>query len=188
MPVFVTMKEKAGEFHRTMKKKGNLLILLLVLLVVVFSGAIWWITDQQLAKTEGQKTVKTYTLQQKVILGRFEMELTDVQKTNKIVGATNAADARGTYYVIDVSMRNLDANPQSPTLSQFKALLPGGSLLAADNTASLLANPSGHAFFLKNAVANETVKGKIVFDVPKGETMKLQVSSGDQVIDFDLKQ
>jgi hypothetical protein len=67
-------------------------------------------------------------------------------------------------------------------------LLPDGSLLAADNTASLLANPSGHAFFLKSVTGNETVSGTIVFDVPKNQIPKLQATSGEQTILFDLKQ
>ncbi|PWK11349.1 DUF4352 domain-containing protein [Tumebacillus permanentifrigoris] len=170
------------------KRNGNKLILLLVLFVLVFSGAVWWMTDQQLATNQGQKTIKTYTLKQEVILGRFVLELNEVQRKPKIVGETNAVDATGTFYLVNVSLRNLDANPQTPVLSQFKMLLSNGSLLAADNTASLLANPTGHAFFLKNVTANETVKGTLVFDVPKGETPQLQATSGDQTINFDLKQ
>ncbi|MBL0386387.1 DUF4352 domain-containing protein [Tumebacillus sp. ITR2] len=170
--------------------KGTNLILLLVLLVLVFSGAVWWMTEQQLAQNKGQKTIKTYTLHESVILGRFEMELTDLKKKTKIVGETNEVDAKGTYYCVNLSMRNLDANPQPINLSQFKVVLADGGFLAADNTASLLANPTGHAFFLRNANGKETVTGTLVFDVPPtNSTVRVQATSADgtQAVNFDLK-
>ncbi|KEO81672.1 DUF4352 domain-containing protein [Tumebacillus flagellatus] len=171
------------------RSKGTNLILWLIVLVVVFSGVTWWLMDQQLAQNKGQKTLKTYTLHENVIVGPFAVELTDLKKTNRIVGDNNATEARGTYYKVNFSMRNLQGTPLPVTLSQFKLLLPDGSLLAADNTASLLAVPTGKAFFLRNVEGKETINGTVVFDVPNVPLVRMQLTSGDgsQTVNFDLK-
>lgn len=81
------------------------------------------------------------------------------------VGGEFGQKAQGTYFILDVSVKN-EGKEAITTDSSFFKLVAGDVQYEADGVADVYVNESNSGFFLQQINPGLENKGKIVFDVP----------------------
>ncbi|MFI1996068.1 DUF4352 domain-containing protein [Actinoplanes sp. NPDC020271] len=124
---------------------------------------------QKTAKTEAQKgEEKTAGLKDAVRDGKFEFTVTGVKcGVGKIGSDVLGQKAQGQFCLVDVQVKNIGKEAQTFADSVQKAFDAKKVEYSADSGAAIYANEDSQVFFTEINPGN-TVKGKLVFDVPKG--------------------
>lgn len=121
------------------------------------------------AKTE-KATTKTETpgLNQAVRDGKFEFTVTGVKCGVGRVGSSLVGQqAQGQFCLISLTIKNIGNEAQAFADSVQKAYDAKGTEYSVDSSAALYANGESQVLFTEINPGN-TVKGKLVFDIPKG--------------------
>jgi hypothetical protein len=103
--------------------------------------------------------------------GKFEFVVSgaDCGQT-EIVNGILRTQAQGQFCVVELSVRNIGTEPRDFADRNQKAYSPHGVQYAPDTGAGVVANGSGVAYWNTINPGN-SVQGKIVFDIPAGETI-----------------
>jgi uncharacterized protein DUF4352 len=113
-------------------------------------------------------TRTTGTLRHPVRDGKFEFVVLGVNCSRSTVGVEHLSrTAVGKYCVISLSIRNIAGRPQLFLGRLQKVFDAGGTEFDNDEAAGLFANHENQTF-LRKIDPGHQVRGKIVFDVPKG--------------------
>ena len=113
----------------------------------------------------GKNAVET-GLNQPARDGEFEFTVTTVK-----CGATSVdSDLPSEYCLVDVTVKNIGDVPQMFDGSSQKAFDAKGAEYSHDGVAEMYAN-EGNATFLETINPGNQVKGRLVFDVPKGTAL-----------------
>jgi hypothetical protein len=132
------------------------------------------------------KTEKTYKVGQVVKVGSMQYTVTGVSTTKSVGPSILPTDAKDTFVVVDLTVKNLGDKEVTIDSSFFK-LLDGSKTLSADSSASMSANQdeSGqitNSFFLQQLNPDVEMSGKVVFDVSAdqaaSQSTKLKVQTG----------
>ncbi len=104
--------------------------------------------------------------------GKFEFVVTS-QKCGvpRVGGQYLNHNAQGQFCLIAVTVKNIGDVPQTLDASSQKAFNAAGQELAADGEASIYANED-HQTFLNQINPGNSVKGILVFDIPKGAALQ----------------
>ncbi len=120
------------------------------------------------AKAEKTEAKKTAGLKDAVRDGKFEFIVTGVKCGVSRIGSDLIGQkAQGQFCLIDVQVKNIGKEAQSFADSVQKAYDAKKVEYSADSGAAIYANEDSQVFFTEINPGN-TVKGKLVFDVPKG--------------------
>lgn len=118
-------------------------------------------------KTEAKKD-ETPGLKVAVRDGKFEFTVTGVKcGVAKIGSDILGQKAQGQFCLVDVQVKNIGKEAQTFADSVQKAFDAKKVEYSADSGAAIYANEDSQVFFTEINPGN-TVKGKLVFDVPKG--------------------
>ena len=132
------------------------------------------------------KTEKTYKVGQVVEVGSMQYTVTGVSTAKSVGPSILPTDAKDTFVVVDLTVKNLGDKEVTIDSSFFK-LLDGSKTLSADSSASMSANQdeSGqitNSFFLQQLNPDVEMSGKVVFDVSAdqaaSQSTKLKVQTG----------
>lgn len=132
------------------------------------------------------KTEKTYKVGQVVKVGSMQYTVTGVSTAKSVGPSILPTDAKDTFVVVDLTVKNLGDKEVTIDSSFFK-LLDGSKTLSADSSASMSANQdeSGqitNSFFLQQLNPDVEMSGKVVFDVSAdqaaSQSTKLKVQTG----------
>jgi hypothetical protein len=100
--------------------------------------------------------------------GKFEFTVTSMKCGVKEVGSQYANDkAQGQFCLIDVSVKNVGTSAEIFNDSSQKAYDDANTEYSVDSGAAIYANKDSSTF-LEQINPGNTVKGKLVFDVPQG--------------------
>ena len=118
----------------------------------------------------GKNAVET-GLNQPARDGKFEFTVTTVKCGATSVGSDLLSEkAQGEYCLVDVTVKNIGDVPQMFDGSSQKAFDAKGAEYSHDGVAEMYAN-EGNATFLETINPGNQVKGRLVFDVPKGTAL-----------------
>jgi hypothetical protein len=121
-------------------------------------------TEKKTAKSEN----KTPGLDQPARDGKFEFTVTKVKCGVAKVGSSLLNEkAQGQFCLIDVRVKNIGKEAQYFSDSEQKAFDAAKVEYSVDSAAALYANDEQQVLFEEINPGN-TVKGKLVFDIPKG--------------------
>lgn len=143
-------------------------LVLFILIIIGISACTAGITGN-LGGNSSKETNKTHKIGETVKNGDLEVTVNSVE-TMKSVGPSLApTNAKGTFVVADVTIKNKGKEALTIDSSMFK-LKSGDKTFEADNTGSMSANQSDNgsienSFFLQRINPDSTAQGKIVFDV-----------------------
>lgn len=171
-------------------------LVLFILIIIGISACTAGITGN-LGGNSSKETNKTHKIGETVKNGDLEVTVNSVE-TMKSVGPSIArTNAKGTFVVADVTIKNKGKEALTIDSSMFK-LKSGDKTFEADNTGSMSANQNDNgsienSFFLQRINPDSTAQGKIVFDVSENianaKDKKLEVISSlfsVKKITFDL--
>ncbi|UMT77297.1 DUF4352 domain-containing protein [Staphylococcus roterodami] len=171
-------------------------LVLFILIIIGISACTAGITGN-LGGNNSKETNKTHKIGETVKNGDLEVTVNSVE-TMKSVGPSIApTNAKGTFVVADVTIKNKGKEALTIDSSMFK-LKSGDKTFEADNTGSMSANQNDNgsienSFFLQRINPDSTAQGKIVFDVSESianaKDKKLEVISSlfsVKKITFDL--
>ncbi|CCE59485.1 TPA: DUF4352 domain-containing protein [Staphylococcus argenteus] len=171
-------------------------LVLFILIIIGISACTAGITGN-LGGNNSKETNKTHKIGETVKNGDLEVTVNSVE-TMKSVGPSIApTNAKGTFVVADVTIKNKGKEALTIDSSMFK-LKTGDKTFEADNTGSMSANQNDNgsienSFFLQRINPDSTAQGKIVFDVSENianaKDKKLEVISSlfsVKKITFDL--
>ncbi|CDR63851.1 TPA: DUF4352 domain-containing protein [Staphylococcus argenteus] len=171
-------------------------LVLFILIIIGISACTAGITGN-LGGNYSKETNKTHKIGETVKNGDLEVTVNSVE-TMKSVGPSIApTNAKGTFVVADVTIKNKGKEALTIDSSMFK-LKTGDKTFEADNTGSMSANQNDNgsienSFFLQRINPDSTAQGKIVFDVSENianaKDKKLEVISSlfsVKKITFDL--
>lgn len=106
--------------------------------------------------------------------GKFEFVVAKLTCGKKTVGGQYLnATAQGQFCVVPMTVKNIGDKAQMFSASDQKAFI-GDASYEADSMASMYVETSANgksSSFLENINPGNSVKGSIVFDVPKGKTL-----------------
>lgn len=112
-------------------------------------------------------------------VGNVVFEVTGTS-TAQTIGGQYGTKAKGTFLILDVSVKN-EGKKSITTDTSFFKLESGGTTYDASATASTYANNNAN-FFLQQVNPGLSDEGKVVFDVPpsvaKSTNLMLQVQTG----------
>lgn len=132
------------------------------------------------------KTEKTYKVGQVVEVGSMQYTVTGVSTAKSVGPSILPTDAKDTFVVVDLTVKN-SGDKEVTIDSSFFKLLDGSKTLSADSSASMSANQdeSGqitNSFFLQQLNPDVEMSGKVVFDVSAdqaaSQSTKLKVQTG----------
>ncbi|CDR50587.1 DUF4352 domain-containing protein [Staphylococcus schweitzeri] len=171
-------------------------LVLFILIIIGISACTAGITGN-LGGNNSKETNKTHKIGETVKNGDLEVTINSVE-TMKSVGPSIApTNAKGTFVVADVTIKNKGKEALTIDSSMFK-LKSGDKTFEADNTGSMSDNQNDNgsienSFFLQRINPDSTAQGKIVFDVSESianaKDKKLEVISSlfsVKKITFDL--
>jgi hypothetical protein len=103
--------------------------------------------------------------------GKFEFAVTGMDCSKSTLGEDfMTKKAQGKFCVVDVTVRNIGKEAQMFAGFSQKAFDAAGSEFTNDGAAEFYANDNNETFLNEINPGNQ-VKGRIVFDVPKGTTL-----------------
>lgn len=130
--------------------------------------------------SEKKETKKTYKIGDTVKVGKMEYKVNGVSTTNAVGTDGFGEKAKGTYQIVDITVKNNGDDAIIVDSDLFK-LKVGSKTLSADGGASITANDSNNSFFLEELNPDSELTGKVVFDVSNSlidKEKQLEVSTG----------
>ena len=107
--------------------------------------------------------------------GKFEFTVTGVKTATKVGDQYLGKEAQGQFLLYSVTVKNIGDKAQLFDASSQRLYDSEGKEYSADSEAGIYLGDAGNAF-LKQINPGNSVKGQIVFDVPKGtEIVKLEL-------------
>lgn len=138
------------------------------------------------SSSSSEKTEKAYKVGDKVTVGDMEYTVNKLSVT-KTVGPTDyPTTAKGTFLVVNLTVKNIGKKSVTVDSSFFK-LLDNGKEFSADSSGSMTANQDdtgniSNSFFLQELNPGVELSGNIAFDVSEdqanSQTTVLQVQTG----------
>jgi hypothetical protein len=99
--------------------------------------------------------------------GKFQFTVTDVEAGKKKVGNEYLnTKAQGQFYLVDITVKNIGDEAQIFFADNQTLFNADGQEYSADSTASIYLDESNS--FMEEINPGNTVKGTVVFDIPKG--------------------
>jgi len=102
--------------------------------------------------------------------GKFEFTVTKLECGKPSVGTALVEKAQGEFCIIDVTVKNIGTEAQSFDGSSQKAYDAAGTQFSNDNVAEIALGGDTNTFLEQINPGNQ-VKGRLVYDVPKGTTI-----------------
>lgn len=130
--------------------------------------------------SEKKETKKTYKIGDTVKVGKMEYKVNGVSTTNAVGTDGFGEKAKGTYQIVDITVKNNGDDAIIVDSDLFK-LKVGSKTLSADGGASITANDSNNSFFLEELNPDSELTGKVVFDVSNSlidKEKQLEVATG----------
>lgn len=130
--------------------------------------------------SEKKETKKTYKIGDTVKVGKMEYKVNGVSTTNAVGTDGFGEKAKGTYQIVDITVKNNGDDAIIVDSDLFK-LKVGSKTLSADGGASITANDTNNSFFLEELNPDSELTGKVVFDVSNSlidKEKQLEVATG----------
>lgn len=102
--------------------------------------------------------------------GKFQFKVTKVTHAKRIGGRYLGQKAQGEYTILHITVTNIGSEAQNLDDSAQFVYDAKGRKFSADSTADIYANGSSNSVFFNQINPGNTVRGKIAFDLPKGDT------------------
>lgn len=130
-------------------------------------------------ETKKEEAPKTFSIGEEVKVGDVTFKVNGTE-TAQNVGGEYGENAKGTYLIVNVTVRN-DGSEAITTDSSFFKLKAGGKTYEAETLATLYANDSSD-FFYQSINPDIELTGSIAFDVSESvvgaEDLQLNVQTG----------
>jgi len=169
-------------------------ILFIVIILIGACTAVLGSDEESTPKTEeksskdsaASSTGKTFKVGDTVKVGDMQYKVKSVATAKEVGPTYGKENAKDTYVVIDVVVKN-NGNEAVTVDTALFTLLKGDKKFEADSAASMSANQSedgniDNSFFLESINPDSKLEGKVVFDVSSSiassNALKLQVQTG----------
>ena len=130
--------------------------------------------------TKGKAATTKHKMGETVKVGDVEYVVNSKSTTQKVGDELLGKTAKGTYLIVNVTVKNASKKAMRVTSDYFK-LLNGDTEYSDDDTAGLYSNKDGD-FFLSEVNPGNSITGNIVFDVNddvvNSYDLQLQVQTG----------
>ena len=102
--------------------------------------------------------------------GKFQFTVTSVSHAHRIGGSFLGQKAQGEFAILHVTVTNIGSEAQTLDDSSQYVFDSKGRKFSADSEADIVANNGNNSVFLQDINPGNTVRGKIAFDLPQGDS------------------
>jgi len=127
------------------------------------------------SESVAEPTSKTYKIGDRVIVGDRAYTITDIKTASSVGDEFTKKEATGIFVIVNMTVENIGKESATLSSSDVKIIDSKGRTFESDTEAWTALKEN---ILLKQIQPGLPVMGQTIFDVPKGITANLQVSSG----------